>query len=150
MADQLPIQDLAPISAVTGIAGIALIAEEVAALVAKEASAMGGGRYQFHPEELQSVLTQWRGLQDSINSALTTVPSRTPHSPAVMTPGNESASTTVADAAHTTNVAYQDYLHSMSTYVAGYVNKLTAALQGYLQTEENNAGLSRSAQSHLA
>jgi hypothetical protein len=148
MADQMP--ELTPIAPVAGLDGIAMIAEEVAALVAREAAAMGGGKYKFHPEELQSVLTQWRELQTTISSAMTTVHTRTPHNPTVMEPGNESASTTVATAAHTTNVAYQDYLASMNTYVQGYVDKLTSALQNYLETEDNNAGLSRSAQGHLA
>jgi hypothetical protein len=148
MADQMP--ELTPIGPVTGLEGIAMIAEEVAALVAKEAAAMGGGKYQFHPEELQSVLTQWQDLQNTISSAMTTVHTRTPHSPTVMEPGNESASSTVATAAHTTNVAYQDYLASMNTYVQTYVDKLTSALNNYLQAEDNNAALSRSAQAHLA
>ena len=148
MADQMP--ELTPIGPVTGLEGIAMIAEEVAALVAKEAAAMGGGKYQFHPEELQSILSQWRELQTTISSAMTTVHTRTPHSPTVMEPGNESASSTVATAAHTTNVAYQDYLASMNTYVQTYVDKLTSALNNYLQAEDNNAALSRSAQAHLA
>jgi hypothetical protein len=145
MADQLPrMQELTPIAPVSGLAGIAMIAEEVAALVAREAADMGGGRYQFEPDELRSVLKQWQGLQHTISAAMTTVHTRAPHSPTVMEPGNESASTTVADAAHTTNVAYQDYLKSMNTYVQGYVDKLTTALNNYLETEANNVGLTRS------
>jgi hypothetical protein len=148
MADQIP--ELTPIAPVTGLDGIAMIAEEIAALVAREAAAMGGGKYQFHPDELRSVLGQWRELHSTISTAMTTVHTRTPHSPSVMEPGNESASSTVATAAHTTNVAYQDYLASMNTYVQGYIDKLSAALDNYLQAEDNNAGLSRSAQAHLA
>lgn len=151
MADQLPqFQNLTTVGAVTGITGIAMIAEEAAALVAREAADMGGGRYQFHPEELQAVLKQWQGLQNTISAAMTTVHSRAPHNPTVLAPGNENASTVVADAAHTTNVAYQDYLASMQKYVSGYVERLTGALQNYLETESNNVGLSRGAQNHLA
>jgi PE family protein len=150
MADQLPgFQDLTTVGAVSGIAGIALIAEEAAALVAREVADMGGGKYQFHPDELQAVLKQWQGLQHTINAAKSTVHVRVPHSPTVMMPGNESASTTVSDAAHTTNVAYQDYLASMETYVNGYVEKLTTALNNYLQTEQNNSGMAVGAQNHL-
>jgi hypothetical protein len=148
MADQLP--ELTPIAPVTGLEGIAMIAEEVAALVAREAAAMGGGRYQFHYDELQSALAGWQELQHTISSAMTTVHTRTPHSPAVMEPGNESASTTVATAAHTTNVAYQDYLASMNDYVQTYVDKLTAARDNYLLTDENIASQARSTQAHLA
>jgi hypothetical protein len=110
---------------------------------------MGGGKYQFHPDELQAVLKQWQGLQNTITAAKSTVHVRVPHSPTVMMPGNESASTTVSDAAHTTNVAYQDYLASMETYVNGYVERLTTALNNYMQTEQNNSGLATGAQSHL-
>jgi hypothetical protein len=151
MADQLPqFQDLTTVGAVSGIAGIAMIAEEAAALVARDAADAGGGKYQFHPDELASVLKQWQGLQNTISAAMTTVHSRAPHSPTVLAPGNENASSTVAGAAHTTNVAYQDYLQSMQTYVTGYVEKLSGALKNYLETESNNAGLSHSAQNHLA
>lgn len=148
MADQLPqFQDLTTVGAVSGIAGIAMIAEEAAALVARDA---GGGKYQFHPDELAGVLKQWQGLQNTISSAMTTVHSRAPHSPAVLAPGNENASSTMASATHTTNVAYQDYLQSMHTYVTGYVEKLSGALKNYMETEGNNASLSHSAQGHLA
>ena len=90
MADQLPgFQDLTAVGAVSGIAGIALIAEEAAALVAREVADMGGGKYQFHPDELQAVLKQWQGLQNTITAAKSTVHVRVPHSPSVMMPGNE-------------------------------------------------------------
>lgn len=150
MAEQLPqFQDLAT-AGVPGIAGIAMIAEEVAALVAREAAEAGGGHYAFQPDELRAVLNQWQGLQNTITSAMSTVTSRTPHSPMQLAPGNETASDSVAGAAHATNAAYQDYLKSMHTYVAGYVDKLSSALNNYLTTEANNEALSRSAQSHLA
>ena len=149
MADQLPqIQGLTA-AGMTDIAGIAMIAEEVAALVAREVAESGGGNYKFHPDELQAVLSQWKGLQQTISSAMGTVHHRTPQSGAVMAPGNEHASDTVATAAHTMNVAYQDYLKSMQTYVTGYVDKLSTALDNYLTTEQNNSSLAGSASSHL-
>jgi hypothetical protein len=148
MADQLP--DFQELAAVPAISGIAMIAEEVAALVAREAADMGGGSYQFHPDELRAVLKQWQGLQNTISAAMTTVHTHVPSSSTVLAPGNETASDKVASAARTTNVAYQDYLKSMQSYVEGYVNKLSGALNNYLVTESDNAGLSASAQHHLA
>ncbi|HEX3650962.1 MAG TPA: PE domain-containing protein [Pseudonocardiaceae bacterium] len=149
MADQLPqFQDLAPVGAVMGIADIALIAEEAAALVAQGVDS-GGGKYQFHPEELRSVLQQWQDLQDTITSAQGSVHARVPHTGSVMAPGNENASNVAADAAHTTNMAYQDYLASMSAYVKGYVDNLNRALDNYMRTEQGNSDLANSAQNHL-
>jgi PE family protein len=149
MADQLPqFQDLATIGAVTGIADIALIAEEAAALVAQGVDS-GGGKYQFHPDELRSVLQQWQELQDTITTAQGSVRTRVPHSGSVMAPGNENASNVAADAAHTTNLAYQDYLASMSAYVQGYVDNLNRALDNYMRAEQGNSDLASSAQNHL-
>jgi PE family protein len=149
MADQLPqFQDLAPIGAVTGIADIALIAEEAAALVAQGVNS-GGGKYQFHPDELRSVLQQWQELQDTITTAQGSVHSRAPHNSGSMAPGNENASNVAATAAHTTNLAYQDYLASMSAYVKGYVDNLNRALDNYMRAEQGNSGLASNAQSHL-
>jgi hypothetical protein len=149
MADQLPqFQDLTAPSAISGIAGVALIAEEAVAL-AREVAEMGGGKYRFHPDELQSVLTQWQGLYDTVNAAMSTVHTRVPHTPGVLAPGNETASTTVADAAHTTNSAYNAYLTSMKTYIGDYVDKLSTALNNYMETEANNAHLSSGARQHL-
>lgn len=148
MADQLP--DFQDLAAVPAISGIALIAEEVAALVAREAADMGGGHYQFQPDELRAVLKQWQGLQHTITAAMTTVHQHVPSTKTTLAPGNENASDAVATAAHTTNVAYQDYLRSMQSYVEGYVAKLNGALNNYLQTETNNASLSAGAQNHLA
>lgn len=150
MADQLPqFEDLTAVSAISGVAGVALIAQEVAALVSREAADMGGGKYQFHPAELQAVLNQWTDLYHTVSNAMSNVKVRVPHTPTVLAPGNESASTTVADAAHTTNTAYNTYLTSMQTYIKGYIDKLTTAMNNYLETEENNSGLSRSSLNHL-
>ena len=150
MADQLPqFQGLNELGAVSGIAGIALIAEEAAALVAQEAAAAGGGKYQFTMSELQSVLKQWQDLGTTIESARTHVHSRVPGSGPVMAPGNENASDVVANAAHTSNVAYQDYLASMQKYVQQYVHTLTQALHNYGTTEDNNSALAASAHNHL-
>jgi hypothetical protein len=148
MADQLPqIPDL-PAAAITGMGALGVIVQ-IAEEVAHEVAAMGGGRYQFQPDELQSVLTQWKNLQHTVDTALSQVHVRAPHNPTVLAPGNESASTTVADAAHTTNLAYQQYLKSMQAYIAGYVTDLTNALNNYLTTEHSNASLSRGAQQSL-
>jgi hypothetical protein len=148
MADQLPqIPDL-PAATITGL-GVLGVIVELAEEIAHEVAVMGGGQYQFQPEELQAVLTQWKGLQQTVESALSQVHVRAPHNSTVLAPGNESASSTVANAAHTTNVAYQQYLTSMQTYIAGYVTDLTNALNNYLTTEHSNAGLSTSAQHSL-
>lgn len=149
MADQLPQFQGLNAAGLTGIAGIAMIAEEAAALVAREVAESGGGNYQFHPDELQAVLTEWKGLQQTITSAMKTVHTRTPSSGAEMAPGNESASDSFAGTAHTMNLAYQDYLKSMQTYVTGYVDKLSTALNNYVTTEADNSSLAGSAQSHL-
>src|ERR1700754_4297987 len=84
MADQLPQFQGLTAAGMSEIAGIAMIAEEAAALVAREVAESGGGNYKFHPDELQAVLTQWKGLQQTITSAMGTVHTRTPQSGAVM------------------------------------------------------------------
>lgn len=149
MAELPQFQDLTALGSVSGIAGIAMIAEEAAALVAREQADSGGGKYQFTMSELQSVLKQWQDLDATIKAAKTHVHSRVPGSGPVMAPGNETASDVAADAAHTTNVAYQDYLNSMQAYVESYVDRLTSVLHNYGQTEDNNSGLAASAHNHL-
>lgn len=154
MADQMPIADLMPAASIAGMAGVALIAEEVAQLAAT-ASNMGGGSYKFQPSELQSVLKQWTDLQNTIAQAKIGVATSTPQGPGGNTasglaPGNESASDTVAVAAAHSTTAYQTYLNSMQTYVDGYVEKLTTALHNYMQTEHGQAGSLSATQGHLA
>ena len=150
MAVELPhFQGITELGPVAGVAGIAMIAEEAAALIAKGASNAGGGHYQFSIAELQSVRQQWQDLSDTIQNAQGHVRTNTPGSGPAMAPGNENASDVAANAAHTTNQAYQDYLTSMKTYVDGYVSRLTTALNQYMTTEDDNSGLAGSASGHL-
>lgn len=154
MAEQMPI-DLTPAASIAGMAGIGVIAAEVAQLMATTNADMGGGSYKFQPSELQSVLKQWTDLQATIAQARLGVASATPQGPGVnsasgLAPGNESASDTVATAAANSTSAYQAYLDSMDRYVAGYVQNLTTALNNYMHTEHGQAGSMSATQGHLA
>jgi hypothetical protein len=151
MADQLP--QLPPqlppaLGAVTGMSGLAAIVQ-IAEEIAHEVQVMGGGKYAFHPEELRSVLAQWKSLQQTVETAMGHVGAKTPHSPTVLAPGNETASDSAANAAHTTNSAYQTYLKSMHAYIQGYVTDLQGVLDRYMGTESSNTGLATGAQSSL-
>jgi hypothetical protein len=150
MADQLPqLPELPPaLGAITGISGLAAIVQ-VAEEIAHEVQVMGGGKYAFHPEELRSVLAQWKALQQTVESAQGHVHAKAPHNSTVLAPGNENASDSVASAAHTTNTAYQTYLKSMQAYINGYVTDLQGVLDNYMGTESNNAGLATGAQNSL-
>lgn len=149
-----PNADLAAMAAMGPIAGIAevgLIAERAATLMAMNSPAAGGGSYKFEPAELQSVLNQWKQLQDTIRSATLNVHQTSgsvgvPH----YAPGNEQASLAVGTAAAKTNTAYTDYLAKMDKYVSGYVETLTGVLNNYTGTEQDQAGSMSSTQGHLA
>jgi hypothetical protein len=138
MADQMPQMPMPP----TAIAGLdALVAiEQVAMQIAHEVSVMGGGQYAFHPDELRTVLTQWQQLDDTVTNALHGLQSKAPN-PTSLQPGDENASTTVANATHGTNQAYQTYLTSMQNYINGYVTKLQTVLDAYTGTESANSNL---------
>jgi hypothetical protein len=84
-----------------------------------------------------------------VETALQHVGTRTPHNSAVLAPGNEVASDSAANAAHTTNQAYQTYLKSMQAYIHGYVTDLQGVLDNYLGTESANTGLATGAQSSM-
>jgi hypothetical protein len=150
LSQQMPAMPAMPvIGEIAGIAGIAMIAEEAAALIAQGAVS-GGGKYQFHPDELRSVLAQWKELQATIATAGGAVKVHTANTtPGSMAPGNESASNVAATAAHTTNTAYHDYLTSMQTYVSGYVDALSSNLDSYLKTEGHNSDLANGAHRDL-
>lgn len=147
MADQLPEMPQLPpvIAGLDPLAAIVQVAEEIA----HEVSVMGGGKYAFHPDELQSVLNQWKQLDDTVQSAMQPVRAKTQTSPAAIQPGNETASATVSHAAHTTNTAYQTYLTSMHNYIQGYVQDLQGVLDRYNSTESANHGLATSQQNTL-
>jgi hypothetical protein len=141
MAEQLPAQDLAAIGAVTGIAGLeAIAAVERADIAAGTPVDVGGGHYAFQPNELKSVITGWEHVITTLTSGKTTTVNQTPHSPAVMTPGNEHASNVASDAAHATNQAYQAYLTNVLSYAQGVHQKLSTAYNNYLTTEQSGAG----------
>jgi hypothetical protein len=145
MADQLPAQDLTAIGAVAGMAEIGLIADiERAVLAAGTQVDPGGGHYAFHPAELKTVIDGWQNVIDTITSGRTTTVTRTPHSPAVMVPGNEQASNVASDAAHATNQAYQDYLTKALQYAQGVHDKLNTIYTNYLITEQSQADAARS------
>ena len=54
-----------------------------------------------------------------------------------------------ANAAHTTNQAYQTYLKSMQAYIHGYVTDLQGVLDNYLGTESANKGLATGVHSSM-
>lgn len=147
MADQLPAEDLTAVGAVAGLTGIgAIAAAEAAVLAVRQFADTGGGHYQFHPDELNSVISGWQGIVNTLHAAKTTVHSRAPHSPAAIQPGNEQASSVVSDAAHTTTVAYQQHLANSLTYAQGVLDHLTKARDNYLTTEQSQADAARSLQ----
>jgi hypothetical protein len=144
MANQLPPEDLAAASAVAGLSGVAAIAAaEAAAMAVRTMADTGGGHYQFHPDELNSVINGWQGIVNTLHAAQTTVTAKAPHSPAVLQPGNEMASTTVSNAAHTTNLAYQDHLSNTLGYAQGFLDHLIKARDNYLTTEHGQAAVAR-------
>ena len=140
MAEQLPAQDLAAIGAVTGMAGLEVIAAvEQAVLAAGTPVDVGGGKYAFHPEELKSVIDGWQNVINTLHSGQVTTVTQVPHSPTAMTPGNEQASNVASDAAHATNTAYQEYLTNVLSYATGVHEKLSTAYNNYLTTEQGGA-----------
>lgn len=141
MADQLPAVPVAPAGAVGWMGEIGVIATEVAQLVAAEAAHMGGGNYSFSPQELQAVIKQWTDLGHTVDAALNGMAYQKPDAAGQIAPGNEVASDVVANAANQSNYAYQTYLQSMQKYVHSYIDKLNAALNNYLTTEQGNAGM---------
>lgn len=144
MADQLPVQDLTAIGAVPGMAEVGVIAAiEHAVLAAGMPMDVGGGRYAFHPDELKSVIDGWQGVINTLSAGRQTVHTRTPHSPVVMQPGNENASGVASDAAHTTNLAYQDYLANALRYAQGIHDKLNTVYTNYMATERHHAEAAR-------
>jgi PE family len=147
MADQLP--QLPPeLGAITGISGLAAIVQ-IAEEIAHEVQVMGGGKYAFQPDELRSVLAQWQSLQQTVETAMGHVGNKTPHNSAVLAPGNEVASDAAANAAHTTNTAYQAYLKSMDAYIKGYVKDLQGVLDNYMGTESANTDLATGARNSM-
>jgi hypothetical protein len=132
------------IAGIDGLAAIVAVAEEIA----HEVSVMGGGQYAFHPDELRTVLTQWRQLDDTVQNAQRSLQGRTPN-PTSLQPGNENASTSVAKATHDTNQAYLTYLTSVRTYISGYVTSLQGVLDRYTGTESANSGMAATQQNTL-
>ncbi|HEX9335205.1 MAG TPA: hypothetical protein VF892_04950 [Pseudonocardiaceae bacterium] len=147
MADQLPEMPQLPpvIAGLDPLAAIVQVAEEIA----HEVSVMGGGQYAFQPDELRSVLAQWKELDHTVQSAMTPVRVRAATGPGALQPGNESASATASHAAHTTNQAYQAYLTSMHNYIQGYVTDLQGVLDRYTGTESANTSMATGQQGTL-
>jgi len=146
MADQMPPMPIPPMS-ITGLDGLAAIVA-VAEEIAHEVSVMGGGQYAFHPDELRTVLAQWKQLDDTVTNATKGVQAKAP-GPTALQPGNENASSTVATATHDTNQAYQTYLSSMHDYINGYVTNLQAVLDRYTGTESANSSMAAGQQNSL-
>lgn len=149
MADQLPdLPQIPPVIAgLDPLAAIVRAAEEIA----HEVSVMGGGQYAFHPDELQSVLNQWKQLDDTVTGAMEHTHARVQAtSPTALQPGNENASLTASHAAHNTNQAYQTYLNSMHTYIQGYVTNLQGVLDRYNATESANTAMANRQHGSLA
>jgi hypothetical protein len=147
MADQFPLMPQLP-SVIAGLDPLAAIIRD-AELIAHEVTVMGGGQYAFQPDELSSVLAQWKQLDDTVTSAMAPVRAKASSGPAVLQPGNENASATVSQAAHATTQAYQAYLTSMHNYIQGYVTDLQGVLDRYTGTESDNASLATGQQGSL-
>jgi hypothetical protein len=130
-----------PAAPIGWFAEVGMIAAQVAQLAENQASHTGGGTYQFHPDELRSVINQWRELGQSVNSALGHMNFGKPTSAPQIAPGNEIASDVVATVANESNWAYQNYLQSMNTYINAYISRLDGALQNYLTAEQSNASM---------
>lgn len=91
------------------------------------------GGYHFSPEELRSILKQWRDVQDTIVEA-----SLEPETVRQnrLEPGNEVASETAGTAIRSSLEAYMAHLSAMNTYAAKYIEALDAALRSYQNAEE--------------
>ncbi|HEX3787068.1 MAG TPA: hypothetical protein VHW44_04350 [Pseudonocardiaceae bacterium] len=140
-----PMIDGTPFAATAGLAGIGALVAESAALIGAEAAAAGGGKYSFSPDELQSVLTQWQDLHDTVLQAQTASSQQKVNTGGAITaPGNEAASHTMSAAVGTSSAAYTKYLTSMQTYIEGYVTTLQGALKNYNDTEQAAASASHS------
>jgi hypothetical protein len=140
MADQLPEMPLVPpvIAGLDPLVAIVRVAEEIA----HEVQAWGGGHYALQPDQLQSVLSEWKQLDETVQSAMTHTRLRVSStSVTALQPGNENASATASHAAHNTNQAYQTYLTSMHNYIQGYVTNLQGALDRYNAAESANAAM---------
>jgi hypothetical protein len=96
-----------------------------------------GSGYTVSPEELQSLLAQWRDLDNTLVSAIGEVNNT---SGGITAPGIDSASVTAAGATEDTMSAYLTHLTAMKAYADNYVQTLTKALSNYQSTEAGNRG----------
>jgi hypothetical protein len=95
----------------------------------------GAGSYTFTPSELESVLTQWQQLHDSLTSAL---PQAGPMT-GVQPPATDVASQTATNAANQSGQAYLDHLNAMIGYSDKYIHALKTALENYQAAEESGS-----------
>jgi hypothetical protein len=128
-----------------GIAGLVaeietLITESQNGLMVKSAPTGGGSGYTFTPAELDSVLTQWRQLQTSLQKAQGSVATMTD----VQAPASDTASQNATGAASHSGQAYQDHLTAMLQYTDQYISALQTALTNYQNAEEGGSQSMRS------
>jgi hypothetical protein len=105
----------------------------------------GGNGYHFTPDEMQSVLSDWQGLQAKIQGAMNNAH---PMSTAVA-PGKESASDTAVSAVNQSGQAYMDHLKAMNEYAGKYISALQAALTNYQNAEESGQASAKAVQTQL-
>lgn len=134
-----------PFMVAGGLAGIVaeiedLVRQSENGLNVQHPAAGGGSGYQFTPEELNSVLGQWRQLHTSLQQAQTSVVQMTD----VQSPATDTASQNAASAASSSGQAYQDHLAAMLAYTDTYISALQTALTNYQNAEEGGSQSMRS------
>lgn len=105
----------------------------------------GGNGYQFTPDEMQSVLSDWKNLQAKILAAKA---GALPMAHTVA-PGKESASNTAISAVNQSGNAYLDHLDAMNTYAQKYIDALNSALTNYHNAEQSGQSGARTVQTQL-
>jgi hypothetical protein len=111
-----------------------------------QAAAAGGTGYHVTPEELQSLLAQWKDLDDTLRQAINNVSPKTSTDHA---PATDTASIQAGDAVTATFGNYMAHLQAMESYAANYVTSLEKALQNYQEAEAGNRGSATNVQTSL-
>jgi hypothetical protein len=105
------------------------------------------GGFQVDPAELQSLITQWTDLRDTLRTAVKQV---SPHSDSSTPPATDSASLTATNATQASMSAYLTHLQAMENYADEYVTSLTKVMQNYQISESANRGSATNVHTSLA
>ncbi|HEX3778048.1 MAG TPA: PE domain-containing protein [Pseudonocardiaceae bacterium] len=122
-----------------------LVTESNNGLQVSQPASGGAGGYTFTPSELETVLSQWQKLQDSLTKA---VPQAHPMT-GVQPPASDTASATATSAANQSGQAYLDHLDAMIDYCNKYIQALKTALANYQTAEEGGSHSMRSVNTGL-